>query len=215
MNKKCVAALGLLGMGVVAVAQAAPAPAPAGDAAAGQIKSAMCASCHGPNGNSAVGTFPKLAGQQAAYIRKQLRDFQSGKRKNAIMNGMAAGLSPQDISNLAAYFSQQKTVPGTAQGDKKMIQLGQTLYRGGDFAEKVPACMSCHGPSGAGVPPHFPRVGSQWAQYVQEQLLAFRDGSRTNDPSGMMQAISKRLTKDQIAAVSQYIAGLHSRTVTP
>ena len=215
MNKKCVAALGLLGMGLAAMATAATVSVLPGDAQAGQIKSAMCASCHGPDGNSAVGTFPKLAGQQAAYIRKQLRDFQGGKRTNAIMNGMAAGLSPQDISNLAAYFANQKVTPGTAAGSPKMIALGQTIYRGGDFAEKLPACMSCHGPSGAGVPPHFPRVGSQWAPYVQEQLLAFRDGSRANDPSGMMRTIAKRMTKAQIAAVSQYIAGLHSRTVTP
>ncbi|MHB1950335.1 MAG: c-type cytochrome [Acidiferrobacteraceae bacterium] len=183
----------------------------AGNVAAGQQKAAECEGCHGPNGDSAVPTYPKLAGQDASYIEKQLNDFKSGKRTNAIMSGMAAGLSPTDIRNLAAFFSSQQMSPGSAQGSAKVIALGRKIYRGGDRQHHVPACMSCHGPAGAGIPPRFPRLGGQWAQYVQAQLLAFRSGKRANDPAGMMRTIAGRLTRPQIAAVSQYIAGLGER----
>lgn len=210
MNKVCAMAVGVFWLAVSPGVWAAD-----GNVAAGQTKALMCAGCHGPDGNSAVPTYPKLAGQSAAYIEKQLTDFKSGKRQNAIMSGMAAGLSPQDIKNVAAYFSSQHTAPGTAQGTAQQIALGQKIYRGGNREERVPACMSCHGPSGAGVPPKFPRVGGQWAGYVQAQLLAFRSGTRANDPAGMMRTIASRMSHDEIAAVSQYIAGLRARSVKP
>lgn len=206
MKKRCAMVITLiLGCGLSAGALAD------GNYAAGQAKSAMCAACHGPDGNSVSPSFPKLAGQHAAYIEKQLADFKSGKRQNAIMNGMAAGLSPQDMANLAAYFSDQRPTPGTAQGDAKTIALGQKLYRGGDRKTGLPACMSCHGPAGSGIPPKFPRVGGQWAAYVQAQLQAFHDGTRSNDEDGVMRTIAGKLTPKDIAAVSQYIAGLRVR----
>lgn len=205
MNKGWVI-VGVAWLGMMSCAYAA------GNIAAGQQKAAECEGCHGPNGDSTVATYPKLAGQDASYIVKQLQDFKSGKRQNPIMSGMASGLSPTDIRNLAAFFASQHMSPGSAQGTPKVIALGRKIYRGGDRRRRVPACMSCHGPAGAGIPPRFPRIGGQWATYIQSQLLAFRNGTRANDPAGMMRTIAGRLTKPQIAAVSQYIAGLGVRS---
>ena len=194
-------ALGGLLLSVAGYAQAA-------DLAAGQAKAGVCAGCHGPDGNSPTRMFPKLAGQVPDYIAKQLGDFKAGRRQNAIMSGMAAPLSKTDMQNLAAYFANQKTQPGAAEGNKDMIAMGEKLYRGGDAEAGVPACMACHGPSGVGLPPRYPRLSGQYAAYTQAQLQAFKNGTRTND-DGTMTRIAARLSDAQIKAVSQYVAGLH------
>lgn len=180
----------------------------AGDVAAGKAKSTVCAGCHGADGNSVVPTYPKLAGQAPEYIVKQLTDFKEGKtRKNPIMAGMAAPLSHDDMANLAAYFSSNTTQPGTAVGDKNMIALGRKIYRGGNAKTGVSACMSCHGPSGHGIPPRFPRVSGQHAAYTEAQLLTFKDGTRNNDDS-VMTRIAFRMSETEIKAVAQYMDGL-------
>lgn len=185
--------------------------AAAGDAAAGQKRAAACAACHGPDGNSASGQFPKLAGQNADYIVKQLQDFKSGARKNPIMAGMAAGLSEQDMQNVAAWFSSQAVRPGEA--DPGLVKAGEMLYRGGDKAAQIPACAACHGPDGAGnAPMVVPALSGQHAEYVMSQLQAFADGSRK---SPMMDTIAARLNAGQIKAVASYIEGLHTTPVQP
>jgi len=180
------------------------------DAAAGKAKAAVCAACHGADGNSTNPQWPKLAGQHAAYIVKQLQDFKQGKtRTNAIMAGMAASLSAQDMANLGAWFSSQAASPGYASKSAD-LKLGKKIYRGGNAATGVPACMSCHGPGGAGNPnAGFPRLGGQHAQYVAGQLQNFRLQSRANDKQAMMRDIALRMTPAEMAAVSAYINGLH------
>jgi cytochrome c553 len=180
----------------------------AGDAAAGEAKSATCAGCHGPQGNSAAPTFPKLSGQGAAYIAKQLHDFKRGARKNDMMAPMAMPLSDQDIADLAAYYAAQPVVVGSA--DPASVMLGEKLYRGGAATRGVAACMSCHGPAGAGNDAaKFPALSGQHAAYTGAQLSAFQSGTRTNDPNKMMGTVAGALTEDEIKAVSEYVAGLH------
>ncbi|MBU6491245.1 c-type cytochrome [Pandoraea sp.] len=169
------------------------------------IATQVCAACHGADGNSAVGTYPKLAGQHAAYLYKQLKEFKSHARNNAIMMGMASALSDQDMQNVAAYFASQKEKPGFAT-DKSTVPLGQKIFRGGIAEKGVPACAACHGPTGAGIPTQYPRLGGQWAEYTQTQLVAFREGTRMN--SVPMHDIASRLTTKEIQAVADYIAGL-------
>lgn len=182
--------------------------AQAADVAAGQAKAATCAACHGQDGNSPTAMFPKLAGQVPDYIVKQLSDFKRGKRRNPLMSGMVTSLSKADMQNLAAYFAKQKPELGVAAGSKDSIAIGEKLYRGGDRASGIPACMACHGPTGIGLPPYYPRLSGQWAAYTEAQLLAFKRGTRTND-NGTMSVITARMTSNQIKAVSQYVAGLH------
>ncbi len=180
------------------------------DAAAGKTKSAACAACHGADGNSSNPQWPKLAGQHPAYIVKQLQDFKQGKsRSNAMMAGMVAPLNDADMANLAAYFSSQTTAPGFASKTAD-IKLGKKIYRGGNSATGVPACMSCHGPSGIGDPKAgFPKLGGQHAQYTAIQLQAFRMETRSNDVKSMMRDIALKLTPKEVAAVSAYINGLY------
>lgn len=186
---------------------AAPVQA-AGNAAAGEQKAGVCVACHGPNGNSFNPIWPKLAGQGAGYIAKQLADFKSGARKDPIMSGQAVALSSQDMANLAAYFTKQKISPASA--DKSKLTLGQNIYRGGNKEKGVAACMGCHGPSGAGNPAaKFPALGSQQSAYVVKAMKDFRSGARSNDPSKMMRNIAIRMTDKEIEAVASYIAGLH------
>lgn len=200
MKKVAIVALALLG--AASVAQAA------GDADAGKAKSTTCAACHGADGNSMVGTFPKLAQQGAPYIMKQLHDFQSGARKDPTMTGMAAPLSAQDIEDLAAYFSSQSVAIGSA--DPAKAKLGEKLYRGGDKTNNTPACMACHGPDGAGnYPAKFPSLRGQQHDYVVKQLKAFKDGTRSNDPNSMMRDVAAKLSDKQIEDLAQYISGLH------
>ncbi len=164
-----------------------------------------CVGCHGPNGNSASGAWPKLAGQHAGYVSMQLKHFKAGERANPVMMGMSAMLQETDMANISAYLNKQVAKPGTAK-IKETIELGQSIYRGGIAAKNVPACASCHGPAGAGVPVQFPRVGGQWAEYTETQLISFRSGARKNVQMNM---IAAKLSDTELKAVADYIAGLH------
>lgn len=195
--------------GAFSLATAASAAYPAGNAKAGEQKAAQCIACHGPGGNSASPQFPKLAGQNASYIVKELKDFKSGARKNAIMSGMAAGLSEQDMQDIAAYFSGQTIKPGAA--NPKLVATGRELYLGGDRAKGIPACAACHSPTGVGnAPAAYPALAGQYQQYLVTQLKAWRDGSRHNGPKDMMQDVAKNLSDQQIEAVASYLQGLHT-----
>jgi cytochrome c553 len=202
-------------MAVVAVANAnEPAKGPyKGDPAKGQaLGSTICAACHNPDGNSTVAANPKLAGQNADYLFKQMMNFKSvdGKqpeRVNAVMNGMIAPFNEEQMRDLAAYFSSQKQ-KGEVAKNRDTIELGQKLYRAGNMGKGLPACAACHGPTGAGIPAQYPRVGGQFADYIEAQLKAFRDESRANDPNKMMRMVAIKMTDVEIKAVSDYIAGL-------
>jgi cytochrome c553 len=174
----------------------------AGDATRGVV---ACITCHGPKGQSAVGSWPKLSAQHAAYTAKQLRNYKDGTRANAVMMGMAAALTEQDMNNIAAFLVKQEPSLGVAQS-KDTIALGQSIYRGGIAAKGVPACAGCHSPTGVGIPAQYPRLGGQWAEYSNAQLLAFREGTRKN--SSQMTTIASKLSDQEMKAVSDYIAGL-------
>ena len=174
-----------------------------GDASRGVT---ACITCHGPKGQSAVGTWPKLSAQHAAYTAKQLKNFKEGTRANPVMMGMSATLTEQDMQNISAYLAKQPISQGVAQ-NKNTIELGQSIYRGGIAAKGVPACAACHSPTGAGIPAQYPLLGGQWADYTNSQLLAFREGVRKN--SSQMTAIATKLSDQEMKAVSDYIAGLH------
>ena len=182
--------------------------AAAGNSAAGKNKSAPCAACHGADGNSSAPNFPKLAGQDAHYLSKQLADFKAGARKDPLMMGMVAGLSKKDMDDLGAYYANQKAKPGVASGDATSLKKAERLYRGGDAKSGISACMSCHGPSGHGIPPRFPAVSGQHATYTQKQLMDFKTGARSND-SEVMTRIAFRMSEAEIKAISEYMAGLH------
>lgn len=180
----------------------------AGDAAAGKIKSANCAGCHGADGNGANPEWPGLAGQGAGYLAKELHDFKDGKRENATMAPMAAPLTDEDIQDLAAYFSSQTPKAGAA--DEALVELGEKIYRGGNASSGVAACAGCHAPNGAGNPAaKFPALSGQHAKYVENQLNAFKSGSRSNDAGKMMRSIAGKMTEKEIQAVSSYVQGLH------
>ena len=178
----------------------------------GQTGPQVCSPCHGLDGNSAQPAFPILAGQHADYTVKQLGNFkpQDGKpaeRPNAIMAGIVAAMSADEMRNLGAYFESKKPQPRAAR-DAKLVKQGQAIYRGGIAAKGVAACTACHGPAGAGIPAQFPRLAGQYAEYTAAQLKAFRSGERGNDPNRMMRAIAERLSDGEIAALADYIAGL-------
>jgi cytochrome c553 len=188
---------------------AAPAHAD-GDARAGETKAQICVACHGPAGNSMIPTFPHLAGQHAKYTAKQLADFKAGTARSAPeMIGMVANLTEQDMADIAAYYAKQP--PKVGQADAKLAELGEKLYRGGNRAKGVAACIACHGPAGAGNPmtAHFPRLSGQHTMYVSKALKDFREGKRSNDLSGMMRDIAGKLSDAEIEALAAYIAGLH------
>ncbi len=184
-----------------------------GDAAkAQQIVTQVCAACHAADGNSAIPVNPNLASQHPEYTYKQLMNFKSqggkpAERNNAIMGGMVANLSDDDMKNLAAYFASQKAKPGVAR-DAKLVKQGEAIYRGGVAAKGVPACASCHSPNGAGMPAQFPRIAGQHVDYTSSQLKAFRVGQRANDVAQMMRGVAAKMSDQEIAAVSEYIAGL-------
>lgn len=167
----------------------------------------VCAACHAADGNSLVAANPRLAGQPAPYIYKQLIEFKKGTRVNAVMAGMVATLSDADMQNLAAYYSAQVPKPGQAT-DIKLVEAGGKLYRGGNKLTNTPACMACHGPNGAGIPAQYPRLAGQHAAYIETQLKAYRAGERANDTNGMMRAVASRLTDNEIKALAQYVSGL-------
>ncbi len=181
----------------------------AGDVAAGEAKSAICAACHGAGGNSVNPVWPKLAGQHESYIIKQLTDFRADHRANEMMTPQAKMLQgEQDIADLAAYFSSQQQTAGTAVADK--VKLGAKVYRAGNSETGVAACMACHGPSGMGNPAaNFPRISGQHAAYVDKTLKDFRAGKRSNDTQKMMQGVVGNMSDAEIAAVAEYLQGLH------
>lgn len=206
MNKLFVSLLLILG--VTGMAQAAGS-AVVGDAVAGQAKTAVCAACHGPNGNSAAPNFPKLAGQGERYLLKQLTDIKDGKRQVLEMTGQLTNLSDQDLADIAAYYAQEKNTVGAA--DPALVARGQALFRGGDLSKGLPACTGCHAPDGVGnAAAGFPHLGGQHADYIEKQLIGFREGDRTNDGDTMaMRSISAKLSNKDIKALASYIQGLH------
>ncbi len=164
-----------------------------------------CAACHAADGNSAIPVNPKLAQQHPEYLVKQLTEFKSGKRANAVMLGMAATLSDEDMKNVAYWLGNQKATPGAAK-EKEMVALGERIYRGGIADRQVPACAGCHSPNGAGIPAQYPRLSGQHADYAVAQLTAFRDGTRQN--SLQMTQVAAKMNDREIKAVADYIAGL-------
>jgi cytochrome c553 len=150
---------------------------------------------------------PSLAGQHPEYLFKQLNEFKSGSRNNAVMMGMVAGVSTEDMRNLAAYYAAQKPNE-TAANDKDLVAQGRKLFRGGNVATGVTACAGCHSPNGAGIPSQYPRLAGQHPEYVVAQLKAFRAGDRANDANNMMRAVAGRLTDKEIAAVAEYLSAL-------
>ena len=176
------------------------------DLAAGEAKyTAMCAACHGADGNAGSPEYPKLAGQHPEYPAKQLAEFKSGKRANAIMSGMAAALSDEDMKNMSAWLAAQKAKQGFAK-EKDTVALGERIYRGGIADRQIAACSGCHSPNGAGIPAQYPRLSGQHAAYVAAQLSAFRGGVRNNNLQ--MTQVASKLSDREIQAVSDYIAGL-------
>ncbi len=192
-----------------ALVYAAPvAKGPVGDPAAGQPKSAVCETCHGGTGNSLAPEWPKLAGQHAEYLVKQLLDLKSGARKSPVMGPMAEPLGEADIADLAAFYAGQSLELGAA--DPDLVKTGERLYRAGNRESGLPACMACHGPAGRGNPAAgFPSLRGQHAAYTAIQLRAYRSGERRNDRAAMMRQISSRITDAEIEAVSSYIQGLY------
>lgn len=181
----------------------------AGDAEAGKAKAAVCAACHGADGKAILPNYPNLAGQHAEYIEKQLQDYKSGARVNALMVGQVTGLSEQDMADLGAYFASMTRIEGVA--SEENLALGENIYRGGITSAGVAACSACHGPTGTGNPQaKFPVLAGQNTQYIAEQLRYFRSGERANDPNEMMRGIAHRMTDPEIDAVANYITGLHS-----
>jgi len=181
-------------------------------AKAKEIAGGVCVACHGADGNSPAAANPILAGQIPQYIYKQLSNFKAvdGKpavRNNAIMGGMVAALSDEDMRSLSVYFSQQKMQPSVAK-DEKLLADGKTLWRKGDFEKGIPACAGCHGPAGAGLPAQYPRLAGQYAEYTSTQLKNFRSQERANDAEKVMRVIAGKLSDQQISAVSEYAAGL-------
>lgn len=166
---------------------------------------AVCAACHGADGNSGTPGYPKLAQQHPEYLVKQLQEFKSDKRNNAVMKGFAAALSDEDMKNIAYWVSSQKAKPGFAK-DKELVSLGERIYRGGIADRQVAACAGCHSPNGAGIPSQYPRLSGQHAEYAVAQLTAFRDGVRKN--SVQMNQVAAKMNDREIKAVSDYIAGL-------
>jgi cytochrome c553 len=179
----------------------------AGDAAKGaEIATVVCAACHGPDGNSVITANPKLAGQHPEYLAKQLNEFKSGKRANAVMGPMSATLATaEDVLNVAAYFAAQAPKGGAAKSNGNGSD-GERIYKGGILAKGVPACASCHSPNGAGIPAQYPRLAGQHAEYTVSQLKAFHDGTRRNNVP--MAQIAARLSDAEMNAVADYAAGL-------
>ena len=179
----------------------------AADAEAGKAKSAVCAACHGADGNSSNPMWPSIAGQHASYIYKQLSDFKASRRVNASMSGMVAGLSDDDMKNLAAFYETQS--PKSMAFDGELIAKGESIYRGGITETGVAACMGCHSPSGEGNgPAGWPSLKGQYPEYIVTQLQAFKQGARANDPGKMMRNLVGRMSEMEMKAVAAYIAGI-------
>ena len=196
----------LLACGLVLANDTPAAPAKADPAKGGALFGAVCTSCHGSDGNSGAPIYPKLAQQHPEYIAKQLGEYKSGKRANAIMGGMAASLSEDDARNIAAFMASKTAKPGFAK-DKDLATLGEKIYRGGIADRQIPACAGCHSPTGAGIPSQYPRLSGQHAEYTTSQLTQFRDGVRLN--SLQMGQVAAKLNDKEIKALADYIAGLN------
>lgn len=196
----------LVSAGLFAIATSAMA---AGSVSKGKALSGRCVGCHGVGGVSSNPDWPSLAGQNAGYIAKQLADFKSGARKNVLMSGQAAGLTKAQMADLGAYYAARKSPPAMAR-NAKLAKMGENLYRGGNSKTGVAACMACHGPSGRGIPPHYPAVTGQHAKYATTQLRAFKRGKRNND-NKIMSQIAFRMSQEEINAVGAYMEGLAAR----
>ena len=189
-----------------AVSAAAPAKAAKPDLVKGEAKfTAVCAACHGADGNSGTPAYPKLAQQHPEYLVKQLQEYKAAKRKNAIMQGFAATLSDEDMKDIAYWATSKKAKAGFAK-EKELVTLGERIYRGGISDRQVPACAGCHSPTGAGIPAQYPRLSGQHSDYTAGQLTAFRDGVRAN--SLQMTQVAAKLNDREIRAVADYIGGL-------
>lgn len=200
MNKLLIALVAVLSFSSVVQAQ--------GNIEAGKAKSVTCAACHGEDGNSPSKLYPKLAGQHPGYLVKQLQQFKNGERENAIMMGMAAILSEEDMRDLAAYYASKNTTPETI--TPELASAGQKIYMGGKGDVKMAACSACHGPRGNGLElANFPKISSQYPAYIKTQLHNFRSKKRGNGPNGMMTGIAAKLTDEDIELLSQYISALH------
>lgn len=188
-----------------------PVVSPAGDAEAGAQVAGVCAACHALDGNSIDPQYPKLAGQHAQYIARQLRLYASGERDNAIMLGFAAQLSEDDIRNVSAFYQAQQLQRGVA--DESVLERGKRLYAWGDLGSGLPSCAGCHGPAGLGNPASgYPVISGQHADYLAARLRAFRDGEvwgKDGNANAVMSGVAARLTDEQITALSSYLEGLH------
>jgi cytochrome c553 len=170
-----------------------------------QAYTAVCAACHGADGNSAIPANPKLAQQHPEYLVKQLKEFKEGKRANPIMQGFAATLTEDDMRNISYWASAKQAKAGFAK-DKELVALGERIFRGGIAERQIAACAGCHSPNGAGIPSQYPRLSGQHADYTALQLTAFRDGKRNNN--AQMTGVAAKMNDREIRAVSDYIAGL-------
>jgi len=182
-------------------------PAHPGDPVAGKSKSLLCQGCHGEDGNSLTALVPKLAGQNAGYIAKQVHNFQAGVRKHAIMNDLAVTVNDDDIADIAAYFSGLEKMKGRG---SKNIQPGEKLFMDGDASRHITACVNCHGTNGKGLEPNpsmIPVIGGQNKDYLRRQLVNFRDGDRSNSPDGVMNGNTKSLTDAEIESLADYVSG--------
>src|SRR5277367_1902312 len=188
-------------------AMASGAALPAGSVEAGATKAVICQACHGANGNSTNPEWPSLAGIGADYIADQLKNFKEGKRVNPVMMPMVASLTPDDMLDLGLYFDSLQNLG--LEADPSYWQAGEKLYRGGDKARGIPACMACHGPTGRGnEPAKFPALHGEQSVYLAKQLNAYAAGTRPPGPGGIMPVIAKRLTAEDIRNVSSYLQGL-------
>ncbi|KLN63349.1 MULTISPECIES: c-type cytochrome [Vibrio] len=186
-----------------------------GNIEAGKAKSQTCVACHGADGNSQLAMYPKIAGQHAKYIEKQLKEFKLGMTSNGkqgrmdpVMSGMAMPLSEEDMKDLAAYYASLPISHNTT--PENVVDTGKVLYTSGDAERGLTACIACHGPRGDGTElSGFPKISGQHADYIKAQLVKFRDGSRGNDMNEMMRDIAKKLTDEDIDTLSKYVGGLH------
>lgn len=195
---------------ILVLALSVPLASQAGDPERGQQLSQVCAACHGADGNSVNPEWPKLAGQHAEYLYKQLMDYKTGRRENALMAGQVVNLEDQDMRDLAAFYARQQMTTGTA--DETVAERGERIYRGGIPTAGVAACIACHGATGKGNPAAmFPRVAGQHAKYNVDQLRYFRSGERANDNGRMMRNLATRMSDADIQAVSEYMAGLRAQ----
>lgn len=177
-----------------------------------EIAGGVCAGCHAADGNSVIAANPRLAGQNAEYITKQLIDFKSSNgetpvRNSPVMTAMVAALTLENMQELGTYYAQQEAKPGIVSDDEDLVALGKILYHGGNIESRAPACASCHGPTGSGLPPHYPALAGQHAAYTLTQLDLFNTGDRAND-KGVMQKVLARMSAQEKSAVSEYISGL-------